>query len=548
MRSRPPYDIPMFKPLIFHHGPWLVAVLLIFGCNPPRRQESPTREPVPQRATTASDANPSETSRSPRPVEEESPAGESTSTESPSTEWPSTQTTAEAYFPSELDELANSRSRWSKSGRFGDLLTIPHSPGTWVRNLRRIEVDEEAAARVGIRKLSGERLTLFTDLASDEEVDRLPAVFDRAFPQWCAYFGIDPEEHGDWKMTGFLMKDKQRFIQAGLVPKELPPFAHGFAWNFDLWLNEQPSPYYRRHLLLHEGTHGFMNTLLGSCGPPWYMEGVAELLSTHRWGEGRLTLNWIPTSREEVPMWGRIKIIKDAFKKGEAIGLDDVIRYSVRAHREAEPYAWCWAAACLLDGHPAYRDRFRQLHRFVREADFSERFYELVGDDWDDLAEQWAVFIANLEYGHDIASTMLDFTPGRPLPDSGAAVSVAADRGWQNSGLRLEAGTTYRLRARGRYQVAQEPQIWWCEPGGVSIRYYRGLPLGVLLGAVRPDEVPDDKPRSLIRSITIGLDALLTPPETGTLFLRINDSAGELHDNAGSLVVGVRLSVGQGLP
>ena len=43
------------------------------------------------------------------------------------------------------------------------------------------------------------------------------------------------------------------------------------------------------------------------------MEGMAELLSTHRWAEGRLTLNWIPTSREEVPMWGRIKIIKDAF-------------------------------------------------------------------------------------------------------------------------------------------------------------------------------------------------------------------------------------------
>ena len=60
-------------------------------------------------------------------------------------------------------------------------------------------------------------------------------------------------------------------------------------------------------------------------------------------------------------------------------------------------------------------------------------------------------------------------------------VSVAADRGWQSSGVRVDAGKSYRLRAAGRYQVADRPQPWPCEPGGVSIRYYRGRPLGILL-------------------------------------------------------------------
>jgi hypothetical protein len=529
----------MFKPLISCYGPWLAAVLLTFGCNPSRQPETPAKEPAEERSATVSDARRGGASRSPHRVEDEPSTGESRSTESPPPESPPPESTVEAYLPPELDVPAESRFPGAPSGTLGDLLTIPDSPGSLVRNLPRVEVDEKAAARFGIRKLTGERLTLFTDLASDDEVDRLPEVFDRAFPQWCAYFGIDREEHADWKMTGFLMNDKQRFVQTGLLPPKLPPFEHGFSRNFDLWLYEQPSAYYRRHLLLHEGTHGFMNTMLGSCGPTWYMEGVAELLATHRWGEGRLELNWIPTSREEVPMWGRIKIINEAFQNGEAIGLDDVIRYRVREHHEAEPYAWCWAAACLLDGHPAYRDRFRRLSRFVREPDFSERFRQLVGDDWDDLAEQWAAFVANLEYGHDIQRTMLDFTPGKPLAESRATVSVAADRGWQNSGLQLDAGKTYRLRARGRYQVAEEPQIWWCEPGGVSIRYHHGLPLGVLLGAVRPDEVPHGQPRTLIRSVTIGLEGVLAPSETGTLFLRVNDSDGELHDNAGSLVVEV---------
>ena len=45
----------------------------------------------------------------------------------------------------------------------------------------------------------------------------------------------------------------------------------------ELWLHDQPTAYYRRHLLLHEGTHVFMASFLGGCGPGWYMEGTAEL-------------------------------------------------------------------------------------------------------------------------------------------------------------------------------------------------------------------------------------------------------------------------------
>ena len=116
------------------------------------------------------------------------------------------------------------------------------------------------------------------------------------------------------------------------------------------------------------------------------------------------------------------------------------------------------------------------------------------------------------------------------------AVTVAADRGWQNTGLRLEQGARYRLTASGRYQVADQPQVWWCEPGGVSIRYYHGRPLGMLLAAVRDSNDGSD---GFLRPLAVGLAAELTSPEGGTLYLRINDSAAELHDNAGELMVEV---------
>ena len=424
-----------------------------------------------------------------------------------------------------------------KPRSLADLMETSGASQKWIPNPSEMQIDEAKAAAAGIRKLTADRLILFTDIPPDPEVDILPELFDLAFGQWCEYFNVDVGEHGDWQMTGFLMRDPQPFVDTGLFPKTLPPFEHGYSLNKMLWLYEQPSPYYRRHLLLHEGTHGFMNAMFGTCGPPWYSEGMAELLATHRWHEGQLTLNWTPTSREEVPMWGRIKTIKDGIAGNRAPFFEDVIQYKWYSHRRAEPYAWCWAAATLLDRHPKYQERFRGLYRLVGKSDFSYRFVDLIGEDWDALSEQWLVFIISLEYGHDIPKTALDFSPGQPISGSGVEVTVAADRGWQNTGLRLEAGTDYRLAAQGRYQIADEPRTWWCEPGGVSIRYYRGLPLGILMAAVRPDETPENGPRTLIRPVAVGLGATLTPEKTGTLHLQINDSPGELEDNRGSLSV-----------
>ena len=438
------------------------------------------------------------------------------------------------------------RPRIPGAGRplLGDLLQQqPDSESTFIANLQRMKIDDAKMAAEGIRKLTGKRLTLYTDMPSSKEIDQLPELFDQAFPQWCEYFNIDASEHADWNMTGFLMNEKGLFVRTGLLPKDLPPFQHGYARNYEFWLYDQPSDYYRRHLLLHEGTHGLMNTILGSCGPPWYMEGTAELLGTHRWKDGRLTLNHVPVDREEVPHWGRIRIIKDAVAQRRPLRLKQVIDYPPAAHQETEPYAWCWAATVLLDRHPRYRDRFRQLYRNVLKPDFTKRFYAIIGDDWGELCEEWQLFVLGLEYGHDIPATAIDFRPGKPLTTATTCVIVSAERGWQNSGLRLEAGEQYRFVASGRYQVADQPRIWWCEPGGVSIRYYQGRPLGVLLAAVRPDQPDPSSGTALLRSAVIGLGTTLTPPRAGTLYLKINDSAAELHDNAGELtveIIGVR--------
>ncbi len=403
--------------------------------------------------------------------------------------------------------------------------------------------DDAKAEALGIHKLPGQRLTLYADL-SGNEIDRLPSVFAKAFPQWCEYFGVPEGEWPDWRMTGCLMSDKDPFVLAGLLPDDLPPFAHGFSYNERLWIYEQPSDYYRRHLLLHEGVHGFMNTVLGNCGPAWYMEGIAEYLATHRLVDDRLTLGFMPEDRRQTPEWGRIRIIQDAVAEGKGLRLPQVIDYPADQRNETDFYAWCWALASLLDRHPRYQERFRELPRHVRDAKFTEHFLESYRADWPELCEEWLLMTANLEYGYDVARSAVDFTPGKPLRNGAARVEIAADRGWQNTGLRLDRGDAYRLTASGRYQVALDPRDeatpWMSEPGGVSIRYYQGRPLGVLLAAVRPDRPAKESDSALLHPVVVGLGATITPEQSGTLFLKINDSAGELTDNAGTLQVDVQ--------
>lgn len=401
-------------------------------------------------------------------------------------------------------------------------------------------VDERRVASHGIRQVQGDRFTLYTDLPPREAIDRLPDIFALAAPQWRRYFQLDESELAGWRVRGCLMKDRQRFLDAGLLPGDLE-FDHAFAQDDCIWWDEQETDYYRRHLMLHEGTHAFVFHHFGDCGPAWYMEGLAELLGTHHLSDGVLTLGYFPVSSAAVPLWGRIKLVQDAVQAGNARSIAEIMSYQADAELETLVYAWCWALCAFLDGHPRYRDRFRQLPGELKNADFNRRFLIRMEDDWQWLHLEWQAFLANLDFGYDLARNAIEPLPAEPLMGASKSVTIAADRGWQSSGIHVEAGERYQLTATGRYQVAKKPKTWWCEPPGVTIRYYRGRPLGMLLAAIVPD---DDNDVAAWRGTAIGASAELAAEHSGTLYLRINDAPGELSDNAGSLEVRVSAAGG----
>jgi hypothetical protein len=398
--------------------------------------------------------------------------------------------------------------------------------------------DVDAAVGAGFRKLAGKHLTLLTDVASSPAVDELPKVVDAALEPWLKYLGVDPAQLDGWMLYAVLMNDRKKATAAGLLPADLPQFLHGYARANMVWLDDQTTDYYRRHLLLHEATHATMYRTLGSAGPPWFSEGMAELLATHHWADGKLAVRYFPKSRDETPGLGRIRLIRDEFSANRRLSFADVLAFDNRAHLRTEAYAWSWAACVFLDSHPAYRKKFPQLLKHVTEG--AERFNvalrQIYADELDQLFEAWQVFVADLEHDYDFERTAIDFRAGKPIA-APMSIKVRADRGWQNSGIALQAGKAYRLAATGRYQLATQPRIWWSEPGGVSIRYYQGRPLGQLLAAVHSDQRAQEKASVFLSPTVVGAGAALTPAEAGTLYFKINDSAGELADNAGELSV-----------
>ncbi len=400
------------------------------------------------------------------------------------------------------------------------------------------EVDPARLAAANLRSREGKYIKVITDLPEGLEADQLTEVFDMAVPLWADYFAVGLDVLDKWQVTACVIRSKERFENAGLIPADLPSFENGYQRGYWLWINDQPSDYYRRHLLLHEGVHAFMQSVLGGTGPPWYREGMAELLATHRLSGNNLIVGYMPRAKAEVPHWGRIKLLQDEFRNNRAKMLVEVMELRADEAFNVKSYAWCWAATAFLDGHPSYRYKFRRMRSDVREQSgaFSSYLRRQFAGQLREMDEQWQLFIADIDFGYDFQRNAVEYGPGSELPTGGKLVKIAADRGWQSTGVRLEAGQRYELSAEGQIQIAQRPEVWVSEANGITLKYHAGLPLGLLVGNVRLDK-PRPGMANLGRPIPVGIGTTVTPAASGTLYLKVNDSAAALADNAGEYLV-----------
>ncbi|MFN7629255.1 MAG: hypothetical protein ACK5PZ_20715, partial [Pirellula sp.] len=260
----------------------------------------------------------------------------------------------------------------------------------------------------GLRKLTSGNLTLITDLPIDQELKSWPDVLHQAIERWDQVWTVPAERKQSLQLTAFLIGDKSIFQSAGYLDG-VPEFDDGYQLADRIFVMEQPSEYYRRHLFLHEATHWIMFQYFGGAGSPWFMEGMADMFATHRWADGKLTLGVIPSDPREVPHWGRFKRLREMVQRGEAPTLASVLRFGNQRENRIDRYVWSWAACFFFWNHPEYQRAIADAASppLNYSMDLSNRLRMSLADRWAIVEADWNGFITEFDFGFDPQRSMI---------------------------------------------------------------------------------------------------------------------------------------------
>jgi hypothetical protein len=410
----------------------------------------------------------------------------------------------------------------------------------WRPEYRRPVISDELLRRAGLVRYSSRTVDLITDLTEDL-AGPLVSLPDAALPTLAEYFGELPaaQNGSSYGINAFVMRDRELFDAAGLVPSRVPMSFHGQHIGAQFWMNDQTSDYYRRHLLIHEATHAYMRHLPGPALelPQWYLEGMAELIATHEFdADDKPRFAVMPTDRDRFPGLERIVLVQRDVAENGVRSITQITGFKPEDFVRVESYAWCWALCRFLDSHPKYRSEFRSAARRLSTVPLQQGLASLLVTQIVDVETEWTLFAASIEHGYDFERAVINF-PAAPSKSSSSA-TIASNRGWQVTEIQVEAGRGYSVTASGRFTLADKPKPWVSEANGVSIRYVKGRPIGLLLASVLADD-PGERASSMLTVVPLGNSVTFKAPFTGRLCLRVNDAFSELSDNRGSLTVTV---------
>jgi hypothetical protein len=414
------------------------------------------------------------------------------------------------------------------------------------------DVDSRSNA---IKQWSSGQWTFVTDLPVDDDVKAWPNVLDQALLQWCKKWNIPIDTAKQWPLTIHWIGDRKIFEQAGLLDGT-PPFDDGFQLQDKIFFREQPSVYYRRHLLLHEATHWVMYRAFGGAGSPWFMEGMAEVEGTHELKQGQLQLAIIPADPLAVPHWGRFKRLRASVEDGKTPSMKQILRFGNQREDRMDRYVWSWAACVFFRNHPRYSQSL--LLAASPPLDYSDslskRLESSLQNQWDYVEADWSLFAQDFDFGYDPTRYIFDtqsLLGSQPAIQPGTKpILVDSSLCWQGrAGEEVKKGMPLRIRANGQFVIANNPANsktntpWRCTPEGITIRYHQHLPLGKLLACFipNPQSTKPNESRSAI-VFPVGQQTEFTPPTDGWLLFKINEPVADLVDNAGSLTVEITAS------
>ena len=413
----------------------------------------------------------------------------------------------------------------------------------------RPALDRDKLESCGLSVLESKHLILVTD-APLAEVQDLPVLADALFVELQRQLGsLKPDLNGrDFQLTGYVIGAKERFEEAAVLPPESVIIRHGRHIGYQFWMNNQSSPYYRRHLLLHEFIHCFMMCEHGMADIPplWYTEGIAECLATHELSEDIKSSRFgiLPATLNGFEGWGRITEIQNNMTEltGKPTQWQSLMSLeSVRHPKDINfasdlQYAQAWALVWLIRNHPELKPHFSPMSKARTRGEFRDVEKSVPAEVWQRLAVLWPPFLASLTEGFEVEHSFPPLNVAASKPPASGKLELQSGKEWQATGVLIKRGATVRLNCTGRYSVHNKPRPWISEPPGITIDYVHARPIGEITAIL---VAPDGSACS--GRIPVGREGSIKAEVDSELWLQVNDSAASRSDNSGSASVEIQM-------
>ncbi len=410
-------------------------------------------------------------------------------------------------------------------------------------------LDRDKLESCGLSVLESKHLILITD-APLAEVQDLPVLADVLFVELQRQLGfLKPDLNGrDFQLTGYIMGAKERFEEAGVLPAESVIIRHGRHIGYQFWMNNQSSPYYRRHLLLHEFIHCFMMCEHGVADIPplWYTEGIAEYFATHELSEDIRSTRFgiLPAILNGFEGWGRITEIQknmteltDNPSQWQSLMSLESVRHPKDMNFASDlQYAQAWALVWLIRSHPELKPHFSPMSKTRTRGEFQDVEKSVPAEVWQKMAVLWPLFLASLTEGFEIEHSFPPLNVAASKPPASGKLELQSGKEWQATGVLIKRGATVQLNCTGRYSVHNKPRPWISEPQGITIDYVYSRPIGEITamlvapdGSICSGRIPVGRENSIIATVD------------SELWLQVNDSAASRSDNSGSASVEIQV-------
>lgn len=259
----------------------------------------------------------------------------------------------------------------------------------------------------------------------------------------------------------------------------------------------------------HEAVHAYCAQTFGQTGPTWYSEGMAEMGQYWRKDNADVKIH------DEV---------LEYLKTSPPLPLSRLVAQDQVTGDSWQNYAWRWALCHLLANNPNYADRFRPLGIGLLTGQ-PVSFELTYGAMANEISFEYLFFLSHLEQGLRAELIAWDWSKKfLPLKTAQKTFSaqVQARRGWQPSGLTVEAGVEYRLKTSGSWKLSRNGEPTTAGGGPEDA--------GRLEGIVLSDW-------KLGEPFFLGAEGSFVPPTSGDLYLRCHEGWADLEDNSGRISV-----------